>query len=95
MLYQTKNQSSQDPLNFPIRLNNKLAALGSIVGSADAQPTEQSYTLYEELAAQIDAQLRQLNQVLTDDLKSFNALARSADIPFVIVKPAVPAAGAQ
>jgi hypothetical protein len=93
-IYQTKNQSSQDPLNYPIRLNNKLAALGSIVASADAQPTEQSYTLYEELAAQIDAQLRQLNQLMTDDLKSFNALARSADIPFVIVKPAAPAAGA-
>ncbi len=93
-LYQTKNQSSQDPLNYPIRLNNKLAALGGVVGSADAQPTEQSYTLYEELAAQIDAQLRQLNQLMTDDLRSFNALARSSDIPFVIVKPAAPAAGA-
>ncbi|MBV8858763.1 MAG: glycosyl hydrolase [Acidobacteria bacterium] len=93
-LYQTKNQSSQDPLNYPIRLNNKLAALGSIVASADAQPTEQSYTFYDELAAQIDAQLKQLNQVMTDDLKSFNALARSSDIPFVIVKPAAPAPGA-
>ena len=31
-LYQTKNQSNQDPLNFPIRLNNKLAALGGVVG---------------------------------------------------------------
>jgi photosystem II stability/assembly factor-like uncharacterized protein len=93
-LYQTKNQSSQDPLNFPIRLNNKLAALGGVVGSADAQPTEQSYALYEELAAQIDAQLRQLQQLMTEDLKSFNALARSSDIPFVIVKPAPPAPGA-
>jgi photosystem II stability/assembly factor-like uncharacterized protein len=91
-LYQTKNQSSQDPLNYPIRLNNKLAALGSIVASADARPTEQSYALYEELAAQIDAQLRQLSRVMADDLKSFNALARSTDIPFVIVKPAAPAA---
>ena len=93
-LYQVKNQSSQDPLNFPIKLNNKLAALGSIVASADAQPTEQSFTLYEELASKIDAQLRQLNQVMTDDLKSFNALVRSSDIPFVIVKPAAPAPGA-
>ena len=94
-LYQTKNQSSQDPLNYPIRLNNKLAALGGVVGSADAQPTEQSYALYEELAAQIDAQLRQLNQVMSDDLKSFNALARSSDIPFIIVKPAPPTPGSQ
>ncbi|HEU5132426.1 MAG TPA: hypothetical protein VFT26_10000, partial [Pyrinomonadaceae bacterium] len=42
-LYQTKNQSSQDPLNFPIRLNNKLAALGGVVASAEAAPTAQSY----------------------------------------------------
>jgi photosystem II stability/assembly factor-like uncharacterized protein len=94
-LYQTKNQSSQDPLNFPIRLNNKLAALGGIVASADAQPTEQSYALYEELATKIDAQLRQLNQVMTEDLKSFNTLVRTSDIPAVIVKPSTPAAGAQ
>jgi hypothetical protein len=94
-LYQTKNQSSQDPLNFPIRLNNKLAALGGVVASADAQPTEQSYALYDELAAKIDAQLRQLNQVMTDDLRSFNALVRSSDIPAVIVKPTPAAAGAQ
>ena len=37
-LYQTKNRSSQDPLNYPIRLNNKLAALASTVASADAAP---------------------------------------------------------
>jgi photosystem II stability/assembly factor-like uncharacterized protein len=93
-LYQTKNQSSQDPLNFPIKLNNKLAALGSIVASADAQPTEQSYALYEELATKIDAQLRQLNQVMTTDLKSFNNLVHTSDIPAVIIKPSTPAPGA-
>src|SRR5256714_632497 len=86
-LYQTKNQSSQDPLNFPIKLNNKLAALGSIVGSADAEPTEQSYTLYDELASKIDSQLQRLNQIMSADLKSFNALVRSSDIPAAIVKP--------
>ncbi len=41
-LYQTKNQSSQDPLNFPIRLNNKLAALGGVVSQAETPPNEQS-----------------------------------------------------
>ncbi|MDQ3919476.1 MAG: glycosyl hydrolase, partial [Acidobacteriota bacterium] len=93
-LYQTKNQSSQDPLNFPIKLNNKLAALGSIVASADAEPTEQSYQLYDELAAKIDAQLKRLNQVMTTDLKSFNNLVRSSDIPAVIIRPAPGAAPA-
>jgi photosystem II stability/assembly factor-like uncharacterized protein len=86
-LYQTRNQSSQDPLNYPIRLNNKLAALGGIVASADAQPTAQSYTLYEELVAKIDAQLRLYNQLMTADLKAFNQLVRNSDIPAVVVKP--------
>jgi photosystem II stability/assembly factor-like uncharacterized protein len=93
-LYQTKNQSSQDPLNFPIKLNNKLAALGAIVAGADAQPTQQSYELYDELAARIDAQLRQLNKLMTDDLRAFNALVRSSDIPALILKPTPAAAGA-
>ncbi|HEV3470079.1 MAG TPA: hypothetical protein VG148_12215 [Pyrinomonadaceae bacterium] len=91
-LYQTKNQSSQDPLNYPIRLNNKLAALAGIVASADARPTEQSDALYEELASKIDAQLRLFGRLMSDDLKAFNQLVRSADVPAVVVKPP-PAAG--
>jgi photosystem II stability/assembly factor-like uncharacterized protein len=93
-LYQTKNQSSQDPLNYPIRLNNKLAALGGIVASADTAPTDQSYTLYEELASKIDAQLQRLNQIMTGDLRAFNNLVRASDIPAVIVKPSTPPASA-
>ena len=62
-LYQTKNRSSQDPLNYPIRLNNKLAALGGTVASADAAPTAQSYAVYDELVAKIDAELGTLDRV--------------------------------
>src|SRR5260370_25169090 len=42
-LIQTKAKSGQDVLNFPIRLNNQLAALGGEVGSADSAPTHHSY----------------------------------------------------
>jgi len=38
-IYQYRNQSSQDPLNYPIKLNNKLAALLGVVESAEARPT--------------------------------------------------------
>ncbi|HYN86761.1 MAG TPA: hypothetical protein VER32_16035, partial [Pyrinomonadaceae bacterium] len=87
-LYQTKVQSSQDTLNFPIRLNNKLASLASGVASSDSPPTEQALALNEELTAKIDAQLRTLRQLMETDLKSFNALVRAADIPAVVIKPA-------
>jgi photosystem II stability/assembly factor-like uncharacterized protein len=87
-LYQTKNRASQDPLNYPIRLNNKLAALAGTVGSADAAPTAQSYTVYDELAARIDAELEVLDHVLADDVPAFNRLVREKEIPAVrIAKP--------
>ncbi|HEY6188003.1 MAG TPA: hypothetical protein VIW80_10010 [Pyrinomonadaceae bacterium] len=85
-LYQTKNQSSQDPLNYPIRLNNKLAALAGVVNSADAAPTDQTYVVYEEQVGLIDAQLRKLEQIMSTDLAAFNRLAREQNIPAVITK---------
>jgi len=86
-LYQTKNQSSQDPLNFPIRLNNKLAALGGVVGSAEAAPTAQSYAVYDEVVGQIDSQLQKLGQLMRKDVPAFNQLVRDQNIPAVVVKP--------
>jgi len=82
-LYQTKNRSSQDPLNFPIRLNNKLAALASTVASADAAPTAQSYEVYRDLAARLDAELARLDRLLSDDVSAFNRLVREKEIPAV------------
>ena len=86
-LYQTKNQSSQDPLNFPIRLNNKLAALGGVVARSETPPNDQSYAVYEELAAQIDAQLQRLAQIIKTDVPAFNQLVRDQNIPAIVVKP--------
>jgi photosystem II stability/assembly factor-like uncharacterized protein len=86
-LYQTKNRSSQDPLNFPIRLNNKLAALGSVVDSADAEPTSQSYVIYEDLVTRIDVELRNLRQVLDKDLAAFNRMVKEQNVPAVTLKP--------
>ncbi len=86
-LYQTKNQSGQDPLNFPIRLNNKLAALTGVVASADAAPTAQAVAVYDELVGKINAELQKLDGILKTDLPAFNKLVRDQDIPAVIVKP--------
>jgi photosystem II stability/assembly factor-like uncharacterized protein len=86
-LYQTKNQSSQDPLNFPIRLNNKLAALGGLVSRSETPPNDQSYAVYDELAGAIDAQLQTLAQIMKMDVPAFNQLVRDQNIPAIVVKP--------
>jgi photosystem II stability/assembly factor-like uncharacterized protein len=86
-LYQTKNQSSQDPLNFPIRLNNKLAALLGVVARSETPPNDQSFAVYEELTAQINAQLQKLSQIMKTDVPSFNQLVKDQNIPAIVVKP--------
>lgn len=82
-LYQTKNKSGQDPLNFPIRLNNKLAAVAGVVASGDYRPTDQSYMVRDELVAQIDAQLDVLAEITSTVVPAFNELVREAQIPAV------------
>jgi hypothetical protein len=64
-LYQVKNQSSQDPLNFPIKLNNKLAALMRVVESGDYKPTAGSYKVFEELKAELATEINHLDLLLS------------------------------
>ena len=85
-LYQTKNQSSQDPLNYPIKLNNKIAAVLGVVQMSDTAPTKQASQVFEDLATQVNAQLKKLDSAMTNDLSNFNKLAREANIPAVVVK---------
>jgi hypothetical protein len=72
-VYNTKLRSGQDPLNFPIRLNNKIAALQGVVESSDNKPTDQTYVVYKELSARLDAQIQKLQQSLKTELPRLNA----------------------
>jgi len=75
-LYQVRNRSSQDPLNYPIRLNNKIAALMGVVESAEAGPTAQTHEVFRDLSAQLDVQFAKLNEVYGRDLEGLNRLLR-------------------
>jgi hypothetical protein len=80
-IYQYRNRSSQDPLNFPIKLNNKLAALQGIVESGDYRPTDQSYAVFKDLSAQLDAQFAKLDALIRTDLTAFNLLVAKKKLP--------------
>jgi photosystem II stability/assembly factor-like uncharacterized protein len=71
-IYQVRNQSNQDPLNFPIKLNNQIAALRRSIETGDGRPTAQSYIVFKELSAQLDASHARLNRLLTGDLTQLN-----------------------
>jgi photosystem II stability/assembly factor-like uncharacterized protein len=72
-VYQVRNRSGQDPLNYPIKLNNKIAALMGIIESADHRPTDQTYEVFKELSAELEKQLQQMNATLKKDLPLLNA----------------------
>jgi ribosome-associated translation inhibitor RaiA len=78
-IYQVRNRSNQDPLNFPIKLNNKIAHLMSVIEDADAAPTDQTYAAFDQLSKELDVQLAKLKTTLTTDLPAFNRILASAN----------------
>lgn len=85
-LYQTKNRSGQDPLNYPIRLNNKLAHLNSLASSGNFRPTDQMVQFRDEIITEIDWHLASLNAIIKEDIPAVNALIKAKNIDAVIVK---------
>ncbi len=90
-LYQVRNRSGQDPLNFPIRLNNKLAALERIVETGDGKPTEQSYKVFAEQSASLDTILGNVKKVTADGTAELNKMLRGKRVP-LLTAGAAPAA---
>ncbi|MDA8692904.1 glycosyl hydrolase [Saprospiraceae bacterium] len=83
-LYQTKNKSRQDPLNFPIRLTNKLAHINSLVQIGDGAPPKQMYEVRDDLTERIDVQLNKY-EAIKEDLPELNKLIREQVTDFIKV----------
>jgi photosystem II stability/assembly factor-like uncharacterized protein len=86
-VYQVRNRSGQDPLNFPIKINNRLAALRRSVETGDAAPTDGSREVYTLLSAELQKQLDQLAAVTRGDLANFNRAATQQKLAPVAAKP--------
>jgi hypothetical protein len=82
-LYQTKNRSGQDPLNYPIKLNNRLSALVGVVGNGDNRPTEQSVAVRNEVTGLIDVQLKKLDDLLGPQMEALNKSIRELEVPAI------------
>jgi photosystem II stability/assembly factor-like uncharacterized protein len=86
-LIQHRAKAVQDLLNFPIRLNNKLAALATwYVQNSEGAPTRQSLEVFEELSKQADERLAQLRNIIETDVAAFNKLIRELEIPAIIIE---------
>ena len=85
-LYQTKNRSRQDPLNFPIKLTNKLGHLNSLVTSNDFPPTNQDELVRKELTAEVENHILKYQKLVSQDLKYFNEEFASLNLDYLTVK---------
>lgn len=85
-LYQTKAKSGQDVLNFPIRLNDKLAGIYGVAASGETAPSKQVRDAFAELSALSDVQLARLKNIMTVDVPAFNKLILSGQVPVIGVK---------
>jgi hypothetical protein len=84
-LYQTKNRSGQDPLNFPIRLNNKLAHLISLSGGNFAPPT-QMVEFKKEITTEIDKHLNAFSKIIKEDIPALNAMIKEKNVDAIMLK---------
>ena len=89
-VYQVRNQSGQDPLNFPIKVNNRLAALLGVVSRGDGRPIASAYPIFNDLKAELKVETDRFQKILMTDLPAFNAeLKRLGMDPVVVNKPVV------
>ena len=82
-LYQTKNRSGQDPLNYPIRLTNKLAHLNSLTGIGTYRPTAAAYAVKEELTAEIDAEIEKYNRIVAERVPEYNRMILDREVDVI------------
>jgi photosystem II stability/assembly factor-like uncharacterized protein len=83
-LYQTKNRSGEDPLNFPIRINNQMAALLGFVENGERRPPKQSYDVFSVLDPKLQTELTRFKRVMDANLAKINAALKAAGLPEIV-----------
>lgn len=79
-LIQRKSIANEDPLAFPIRLNNMIASLNAQVNRGVGAPSAAQEEEYRTLKARADALLAQWADLKKTDLVTFNGVAQSSSM---------------
>ncbi len=85
VLHQTRNESSQDVLNYPPQIDNQLVHLQAVVESAIGRPTEASRERFGELRTELDRIQEELDRLLGEDLPAFERLLSDVGVARVVV----------
>lgn len=85
-LHQTKAKSSQDVLNYPIRLDDKLASTYNAAAAGNTAPSKQVKQAYAELEMLINAELAKLKRVMDEDVIQLNKMIYEKEVPVIGIK---------
>ncbi len=83
-LIQTQAKVRSDTLNFPVKLNSKLAGVYGAVAGSDAAPTKQETEVFESLASRADTHRATLDEIVARDVAALNTMIRDAQIPAIV-----------
>ena len=82
-IHMTKNQSRQDPLNYGIRINNRLAFLMADSQRGDFPPTDQSIEFFNVIKEELNYELASFNKVLNTYVSQINNMIEDNNIKFI------------
>ena len=82
-IHMTKNQSRQDPLNYGIRINNRLAFLMADSQRGDFPPTDQSIEFFNVIKEELNYELESFNKVLNTYVSQINNMIEDNNIKFI------------
>ena len=83
-IYQVRNRSNQDPLNFPIKVNNRLANLLSMVERGDGRPGSGMYEVFEVMVGRLGGVLGRLEGVWGEELVEVNEVLRGFGVDGIV-----------
>ena len=83
LIHETKNKSVQDPINYGIRVNNRLAFLLSDQQRGDFPPTDQAEQVYQELSNELGGYLRQWENIRSTEIKRLSDMAREKGLSII------------
>ena len=84
-LYQTKNQSNQDPLNYGVKLTNNLGNLNSAFRGGDFSPTDQDIKVKNDLIEKVNIQLEIYDTIISNEIPSFNSSFKKLELDYINV----------
>jgi hypothetical protein len=83
-LIQTRNESNQDPLNFPPMLDNQLIYVYGYVGGADARPTQGARKRFATLRGELDSHSKEFESVVENEVTAFEKGVQDKDLPRIL-----------